>query len=178
VREEEGRSGAVVSQNELEQQDDISRAALGHSQTETLARIAVTWPDDGLALMSRGENSRQFQELTEGMRALAIKEISFAASSLPVISDQPEDAVPPQNVFDDLVPTIRRQRADRQFILASHDANIVVAGDLERITALGVAEADIPSGSLHDSRIKAAAIEILEGGRLAFEMRQERYGAR
>ena len=67
------------------------------------------------------------------MHALAIKEISFASSRLPAISDQPEDAVPTQKVFEQMVPALRQQRANRQFILVSHDANIVVAADVERV---------------------------------------------
>jgi hypothetical protein len=109
------------------------------------------------------------------MRALAIKEISFAASAHPVISDQPEDAVPPQAVFDKLVPTLRKQRADRQFILASHDANIVVAGDVERIWVLDPT-ASPTAGMLSDEPVRSAALELLEGGRQAFELRSRRYG--
>jgi hypothetical protein len=111
--------------------------------------------------------------MTEGMRAFAIKEISFAASAFPVISDQPEDAVPPQHVFESLVPTVRAQRAGRQFILASHDANVVVAGDLERVFVLGGHE--IVSGTLFDADIREAAMSLLEGGPDAFTARGDRY---
>jgi hypothetical protein len=123
-------------------------------------------------MASKSDPAEIFSQMTEGMRAFAIKEISFAASELPVVSDQPEDAVPPQNVFGNLVPTVRRQRVNRQFILASHDANIVVASDLERVFVLGV-PGDL--GTLFDQRIRDSAIELLEGGHEAFKVRGRRY---
>jgi hypothetical protein len=148
---------------------------LQRNKLEALARIAVTWPGDGLQLAQRTSPPVPFTQLTEGMRALAIKEISFAASDVPVITDQPEDAVPTQAVFESLVPTIRRQRANRQFIMASHDANIVVAGDVERIWVLD-ASGKPSFGMLSDDDIRAAALDLLEGGKEAFELRSRRYG--
>jgi hypothetical protein len=117
-----------------------------------------------------------FRGLTEGMRALAVKEISFAASHLPVITDQPEDAVPTRSIFENLVPTIREQRIGRQFIVISHDANIVVTGDVESITVLEANEDGTHhAGDLFDPRIREAALEHLEGGKSAFELRARRY---
>jgi hypothetical protein len=96
----------------MEQQDDIARTALERSQAAALAELAGSWPEDGLVIETRTSGDG-YQNLTEGMRAVAIKEISFANNALPVVSDQPEDAVPPQNVFQDLVPAIRKQRMSR-----------------------------------------------------------------
>jgi hypothetical protein len=143
---------------------------------DALAELAGSWPSDGLIIEAR-DDSIPYGSLTEGMRALAIKEISFASSSLPVVTDQPEDAVPPQNVFQDLVPTLRKQRVNRQFILASHDANIVVAGDVERVIVLsGDRTEQDTTGSLYEPAVRVAAIDLLEGGHDAFELRRERYG--
>jgi len=160
---------------EFESQDDIARNAVAPERSfiEELALIAATWPGDRLVLQTK-ESGELFEDLTEGMRALAIKEISFAESEIPVVTDQPEDAVPPQNVYANLVPTLREQRSERQFLLASHDANIVVASDVERIHVLRPGDAHI-SGTLFDERVRDSAIEILEGGREAFGVRAKRY---
>ena len=83
-----------------------------------------------------GEDPVPFDSLTEGLKALAIKELSFATSRLPAVTDQPEDAVPTTTIFENLVPTVREQRSSRQFIIASHDANVVVSGDVERVIVL------------------------------------------
>jgi hypothetical protein len=117
-----------------------------------------------------------FAELTEGLRALAIKEISFAASDLPVITDQPEDAVPTRSVFESLVPTLREQRVSRQFIVVSHDANIVVASDIEQVIVLDATDdGGHHVGGLSDALVRDAALEHLEGGAKAFDLRAARY---
>lgn len=55
---------------------------------------------------------------------------------MPVVSDQPEGAVPTQAVYASLVPTTRSQRISRQFVVVCHDANLVGAGDVEKIIVL------------------------------------------
>lgn len=173
VRLAEGRADKLVTNEDLRDQDAIIDEALRRGKVRELALLATTFPEDTLDLAMKGDQPRPFHELTEGLRALAIKEISFAASSLPVITDQPEDAVPSKAVFDTLVPTIREQRAERQFILASHDANIVVAGDAERVWVFG--EGTPIEGSLFDDVVRRSSLELLEGGEEAFMLRSRRY---
>lgn len=173
VRLAEGRPDKLTTNEDLRDQDAITDEALRRGKVSELACIATTFPEDMLDLAMKGDQPKPFRELTEGLRALAIKEISFASSSLPVITDQPEDAVPSRAVFETLVPTIREQRAERQFILASHDANIVVAGDAERVWVFGD-EAPI-EGSLFDELVRRSSLELLEGGEEAFILRSKRY---
>ncbi len=162
----------------LKKQDELVEEALEREKTQGLAALAGYWPGDRLELLQKVKGSPPvpFEKLTEGLRALAIKEVSFAASDVPVVTDQPEDAVPTARVFDSLVPTLRTQRARRQFIVASHDANIVVAGDAERVYVLS-ADPNIPPtiGTLFDRDIRGHALMHLEGGPRAFEIRQRRY---
>lgn len=173
VRLAEGRPDKLTTNEDLRDQDAIIDEALRRGKVQELARIATTFPEDMLDLAMKGDQPKPFRELTEGLRALAIKEISFASSSLPVITDQPEDAVPSRAVFETLVPTIREQRAERQFILASHDANIVVAGDAERVWVFG--EETPIEGSLFDDLVRRSSLELLEGGEEAFILRSKRY---
>ncbi len=159
-------------------QDKVIAEAVEREKLRGIAELACCFPGDALDLgWKEGKPPTPFAGLTEGLRALAIKEISFAASKLPVISDQPEDAVPTRSVFASLVPTLREQRAGRQFIVVSHDANIVVTSDAERIFVLsGDTNVKHSSGGLFDADIQAAALEHLEGGRQAFLLRSDRYG--
>lgn len=157
-------------------QDRIVQEAIERGRLQDIARLACLWPGDALSLDRKTSPPTPFSELTEGLRALAIKEISFAASDLPVVSDQPEDAVPTRSVFDSLVPTLREQRTGRQFIVVSHDANIVVASDVERVCVLQANEDGSPhTGTLFDPVIRNAALEHLEGGQAAFKLRAARY---
>jgi hypothetical protein len=174
------RAQGLRSGEETSDQERVVQAALKRDRSSDLAKLSCLWPGDALVLAMLGETGTPtpFSELTEGLRALAIKEISFATSDLPVITDQPEDAVPTRAVFENLVPTLREQRKRRQFIVVSHDANIVVASDVEQITVLHANEDQTPhSGNLFDPRIRASALEHLEGGRLAFQLRADRYAA-
>ena len=82
----------------------------------------------------------------------------------------------PPNERSNLVPTLREQRADRQFIVISHDANIVVASDMEQITVLDATPDGSPyTGGLFDEVVRDAALEHLEGGREAFALRASLY---
>ena len=171
---------APPSDQPMVDQDAIVSEATRREKWPLLAMVITHWPGDTISLLRRSQTKEPvpFSALTEGLRALAIKEISFAASDLPAISDQPEDAVPTSSVFDSLVPTIRAQRADRQFIIASHDANIVVAGDVERVIVLSPVPGAVPvTGTLFENDMRGAAMDLLEGGEPAFRLRQARYGS-
>ena len=177
IRAAQDRDDLGPDHDELADQDAIAREAAEREKLDELAQLACLWPSDQLLVFQKTNGQpKPFHELTEGMKALAIKEISFAASSRPVISDQPEDAIPTRAVFDSLVPTLRRQRADRQFIVVSHDANVVVAGDMERVWILQGDQALEPyCGTLFEEEARQAALEHLEGGARAFELRRSRY---
>ena len=158
----------------------IARLAMDRERHSAIVKLAVTWPDDGIEIFHNGQGGAEpvpFDDLSEGLKALAIKEISFAASHLPAVTDQPEDAVPTTAVFENLVPTVREQRVSRQFIIASHDANVVVSGDMERVIVLPPNPSDEPVvGTLFDKSIRDSAMKLLEGGDRAFELRRRRYG--
>ena len=157
----------------------IAQVSMNREKFDGIAQLAVLWPSDGIEILQKqsGADPVPFDSLTEGLKALAIKEISFAASQLPAVTDQPEDAVPTTAIFENLVPTVREQRASRQFIIASHDANVVVSGDMERVIVLPAEASEQPTvGTLFDAPIRASAITLLEGGDRAFELRRKRYG--
>ena len=157
----------------------IAQVSMDREKFNGIAQLAVLWPSDGIEILQkrRGADPVPFDSLTEGLKALAIKELSFAASQLTAVTDQPEDAVPTTAIFENLVPTVREQRASRQFIIASHDANIVVSGDMERVIVLPAEASEQPTvGTLFDAPIRASAITLLEGGDRAFELRRKRYG--
>lgn len=173
-----GGGGAAVDGD-----DDLSAIvtmAVERDRIPELARACILRPLDQLDLMELSASGpRPYQEQTEGMHALAIKEISFASSGLPAISDQPEDAVPTQKVFEQMVPALRLQRATRQFIVVSHDANIVVAADVERVFVLDPLSPTTPTvGTLFDEGIRLSALDLLEGGEVAFERRSQHYARR
>lgn len=47
--------------------------------------------------------------------------------------DQPEDDLDNRSVFDELIPFIRRKKKERQIIVITHNANVVIGADAEEI---------------------------------------------
>ena len=73
---------------------------------------------------------------------------------------------------------LRKVKAGRQIILATHNANLPVNGDAELVYALeakdgkGVIRAQ---GGLDKSDVTAAVLDIMEGTEEAFRRRREKY---
>jgi chromosome segregation protein len=100
-------------------------------------------------------------------------------SDIPLIVDQPEDSLDNKFVYDEVVRLLRREKEKRQFIVATHNANIPVLGDAELILALEAAGERgwvEQSDSIDNSDVQEAVKKILEGGKEAFERRREKYG--
>jgi len=106
-------------------------------------------------------------------------------SDAPLVVDQPEDDLDNRFISESVVPKMRDEKLKRQFIFATHNANIPVLGDAELILALtpngeaGQGTASIQPehrGSIDSPSVRAKVEEILEGGKEAFESRRRKYG--
>ena len=97
--------------------------------------------------------------------------------------DQPEDNLDNAFVANRIVKELRSTKAKRQFLFATHNANIPVFGDAEWIgvctaTASGN-QAQMPEGvqdSIDISAVRDQVTSILEGGEEAFIQRKAKYG--
>lgn len=124
---------------------------------------------------------RTLVELSTGQRATAVLLLLLLESKAPLVVDQPEDDLDNRFIFDDVVPAIRREKGSRQFVFATHNANIPVLGDADLILGL-VSESDrglIPDdyrGAIDKPTVAHLVGEILEGGKAAFEWRRDKYG--
>src|SRR5690606_30577891 len=98
-------------------------------------------------------------------------------SERPLLVDQPEDNLDNAFVFETIVQSINEVKGRRQLIFVTHNPNIPVLGDAERVFALrstGRAATVAKAGSVDDVALEI--MTILEGGRAAFEARRKRYG--
>lgn len=102
----------------------------------------------------------------------------------PLLVDQPEDDLDNRFIYDDVVKRLKAAKRERQFLIATHNANIPVLGDAAQIVALDAEErgGKVTSfvrahGSIDAEDVRVAAEHILEGGREAFAMRQAKYEA-
>lgn len=97
-----------------------------------------------------------------------------------IIVDQPEDDLDNQVIYEELIQTIKKQKKDMQFIFATHNANIPVLGDAERVVTTLYNEdgtIELICGTIDSSETHKDIVNIMEGGEEAFKKRNEIYGA-
>ena len=83
--------------------------------------------------------------------------------------------------FDQIVATLRHEKEWRQFLIATHNANIPVLCDAELIIVLQATESrswvdEDGIGSIDTRSIKQSLVRSMEGGKEAFNKRKEKYG--
>lgn len=125
------------------------------------------------------------EDLSTGQKATAVLLLLLLESSAPLVVDQPEDDLDNRFISDGIVPKMREEKRRRQFIFATHNANIPVLGDAELIVGLtaygeaGQGKAMLSKeymGSIDTRKVRELVEEVLEGGKDAFEMRRLKYG--
>ncbi len=129
---------------------------------------------------------KTLDELSTGQKATALLLLLLLESDAPLVVDQPEDDLDNRFITEGIVPKMREEKRQRQFLFATHNANIPVLGDAELILGLraageagGEGYAEIPRehvGSIDNKLVRDLVEEILEGGQEAFEMRRRKYG--
>ena len=142
--------------------------------------------------------------MSPGKKALVLLKllINLAESKCPILIDQPEDDLDNRSVFIELVDFIRTKKIERQIILVTHNANIVVGCDAEEVIVAnqngnnspnleyrfeyrtGAIEEIYPiknyngtimNGTLYKVGMQQHICDILEGGKEAFAVRRNKY---
>lgn len=145
-----------------------------------------------------------FVNMSEGKQAFVILKLllDFSDKKCPILIDQPEDSLDNRAIYHELVAYIKRKKKERQIILVTHNSNVVVSADAENVIVANQEGADTPNlgglkfqyinGALEDTKqrdenaeyilssqgIREHICDILEGGRVAFEKREQKYGFR
>jgi energy-coupling factor transporter ATP-binding protein EcfA2 len=128
---------------------------------------------------------KELNQLSTGQKATAVLLLLLLQSEAPLIVDQPEDDLDNRFIADSIVPTMRSEKCNRQFLFSSHNANIPVLGDAEQIIGLTptvedgaerTVIADELCGSIDRPEVKQMIKDLLEGGQEAFDLRREKYG--
>jgi ABC-type lipoprotein export system ATPase subunit len=127
------------------------------------------------------ENFRPLDKLSTGQQCTAILHLLLLQNLDPLIMDQPEDNLDNAFIADRIVAELRSAKIARQFIFATHNANIPVFGDAEWIGVFEAAEgqAQMPTeaqGAIDVPEVRDKAAIILEGGKAAFNQRKAKYG--
>lgn len=139
-------------------------------------------------------------DMSPGKKALVLLKmlINLAESKCPILIDQPEDDLDNRSIFDELIPFIRRKKNIRQIIIVTHNANVVLGGDAEEVIVANQRGKNTPnekyrfeyrSGAIEDDKpynetrkdvlgkqgIQQHICDILEGGKVAFDLRKHKY---
>ena len=139
--------------------------------------------------------------MTPGKRALFLLRLILAESeeTWPLLIDQPEDDLDSRSIYDDIVPFLKKKKKERQIIMVSHDANLVIGSDSEQVIVANRYGTDRENvdgkqfnyltGSLEYSQkkdkdckdtlrsqgVREHSCDILDGGKIAFIQRKNKY---
>jgi len=124
---------------------------------------------------------RPIEDLSTGQQCTAVLHLLLLDNQDPLILDQPEDNLDNAFIADRIISELRRAKLSRQFLFATHNANIPVFGDAEWIGVLSAEDnrgCIIPDqqGAIDMPEVQKLAADILEGGKSAFNQRREKYG--
>ncbi len=126
------------------------------------------------------EQFRPLDKLSTGQQCTAILHMLLLENIDPLVMDQPEDNLDNAFIAERIVKELRAAKTQRQFLFATHNANIPVFGDAEWIGVFtaednqGILGFDA-QGSIDVPVIRDQVANILEGGRDAFNQRKEKY---
>jgi hypothetical protein len=146
--------------------------------SEMLYRIETVELDDlPLIELLDGKTYKDSAELSTGQRCTTILPILLRESERPLLIDQPEDNLDNAYIYATVVNTLRKAKGRRQLIFVTHNPNIPVLGDAERVFLLG---SDGKQSKLEKvgtvDELKHDIETLLEGGSEAFMLRMKRYG--
>jgi len=140
--------------------------------------INMSYLDEGRAI--------DFRMASPGQQASALLELLLKQSAGTLIIDQPEDDLD-NRVIMRIVELLRTSKSTRQLIFTTHNANIVVNGDADKIVALKSPEpSSNPNnnaprvqldcdGAIETPTVSTTITAIMEGGRDAFDLRSRKY---
>lgn len=172
-----------------------------HNAEDALREILTDWYNIDYVVEMDGDS---IKVMSPGKKALVLLRllISMAESKWPILIDQPEDDLDNRSIFDELITFIKAKKVNRQIIVATHNANVVLGGDAELIIIANQDSENAPNkqyrfeyrggsiennqcvydktgqpleGILNQSGIQAQICEILEGGQKAFDLRRNKY---
>lgn len=144
--------------------------------------LSVVDDDDvQLSLVLPNKAVTPIQNLSAGQRCTTVFPLLLMISAGPLVIDQPEDNLDNRHIADVIAPQFLTTKESQQFILTSHNANLVVLTDADLIMHV---DSDGSTGSVYESgflacpksNIKKSVLEVLDGGENALLARKRKYG--
>jgi ABC-type lipoprotein export system ATPase subunit len=120
-------------------------------------------------------NGKPIKNCSPGQRCSAMLPIVALTSDAPIIIDQPEDNLDNRLVSKAIFRILSKLKETRQIIVATHNPNILVSGDTEQAVVLRDTGEIEKFGSIDEPSIIKNVVELMEGGKEAFERRKNKY---
>lgn len=144
-------------------------------------------------------NENKLEDLSPGLKGVALLILYLELDkedNRPILIDQPEENLDNRFIYSTLIKYFRRAKNNRQVIIATHNANLVVNTDSEQVIVanfdkdkrsqaenityiLGALENSYENPAekdfLRKKGIRQHVCEILEGGKEAFQRREKKY---
>jgi hypothetical protein len=193
VRQQENiltETGASAISIPLRQSSSHEEVLQGLVKDSFILDYTVTYKGDDLLRMSPGKKGT----------VLLILFLQISSSEYPILLDQPEDNLDNRTIYELLCRMIKEKKKERQIIMVSHNANLVVSTDSENIIVANQAGQDgegstsqfrfeyvngsieftfpenpLESNVLLKQGIREHVCDILEGGDEAFKQRERKY---
>jgi hypothetical protein len=130
----------------------------------------LTWDGRGLEQLSPGERGN----------LLLVFYLLLDKGDIPLVLDQPEENLDNRSVVRTLVPCMKEAKKRRQVVIVTHNPNLAVVCDADQVIR---AEIDRErgnavtylSGSIEYPPINRIVVDVLEGTRPAFDIRDAKY---
>jgi predicted ATPase len=167
-----------------------------YSRKEAITKLTQSWFIFDYKIKQNGD---EISEMSPGKKSFVLLKllIELDNSKCPILLDQPEDDLDNRSIYNDLVKFIRTKKKERQFIIATHNPNLVVGADSECVIVANQGgdksknktyKFEYVQGALENTFINESSeyvleqrgiqehvCDILEGGKIAFEQRKKKY---
>jgi ABC-type uncharacterized transport system ATPase subunit len=169
-------SGVLIERAELnpDQADKVVTALANSPQLFTLEIVELM--DLPKIELKDGEAYKESLSLSTGQKCTTILPLLLLESANPLLVDQPEDNLDNRFISEAVVEAILKMKSRRQMIFVTHNPNIPVLGDAERVFVLdsdGATSRKANEGTV--DQCKREIVTLLEGGEDAFKARKCRY---
>jgi len=174
----------------------------GFTVLTALEQLFNDWFYVHYIVMSEGDT---IDTMSPGKKALVLLEliVNLEKGQCPILIDQPEDDLDNRSIYTDLVKYLKKKKHERQIIVVTHNANVVVGADAEEVIIANqsgkeaknhskrfeyrcgaienispiLENGKIKKGVLNQKGIQEQICDILEGGKDAFEKRASKYSS-
>jgi hypothetical protein len=137
--------------------------------------------DDDVELsLLHGSQYKAIDRLSTGQRCTVVLPIVMEHRDRVIVVDQPEDHLDNEFIAETLIHSLRNRGREGQIIFSTHNANIPVLGEADRVIHLGSDGQHgfiEHAGALDDDETVTAITNVMEGGREAFEKRASFYAS-